>query len=300
MAGILITGASGLIGTVLSAALRAEGHRVHHLSRNADPGSPVPTFLWDMRKGTIDPACLEGMTHIVHLAGAGIADRRWTKARVQELIDSRTGSARLLRRLVQEKGHAITAFISSAGINYYGARTTDHVFVETDAPGSDTIAHISTEWEAAVDEWMLYTRVVKLRTPIVLARQGGALPKLAMPVKLGLGAALGTGHQWMPWVHIDDLVATYQHALHSTGMTGAYNVNAGADVTNVEFMRTVARVLHRPFFMPRIPGALIKAVLGELAHPILYGSKASNARLLATGFQFRYGELKPALEDLLG
>jgi len=298
MATILITGASGLIGQALSNALIAQGHRVHKLGRG--PSNVAQnTFQWDLVKGTVDERCLEGVSHIVHLAGAGIADKRWTRPRLKELIESRAASARLLLSAVQGSGRQIEAFVSAAGINYYGAVTTGKVFNEADPPGNDTIAHISVEWEKAVDEWETHARVVKLRTPMVLAREGGALKKLALPVRLGAGAALGSGKQWVPWVHLDDLVRIYLAALFSAGYRGAYNVNTGMDVTNDSLMRTLAQVIGRPYFVPNVPGFLLRLALGELADILLAGSRASNERLLALGFTFEHRELKSALKDLL-
>lgn len=299
MATILITGGSGLIGSALTAALLARNHEVRHLTRAYKRGGPIRSFLWDPKKGTIAPEALSNVDHIVHLAGAGIADKRWTPDRVKELIESRTESARLLMRTALEHRIQVKSFVSAAGINYYGAITSDHVFTEVDAAANDTIGTISHLWEEAVDEWSPHTRVVKLRTPVVLSPQGGALAKLAAPVRLGLGAALGSGKQWMPWIHVDDLARIYIEALFNEQFTGAYNVNAGNDVTNTEFTRTMARVLGRPFFLPNVPARLLGIALGELSSVLLHGSRTSNGRLLRTGFEFKFPMLQPALSDLL-
>ncbi len=300
MSKVLITGGTGLIGTALTHALQNAGHQVNLLSRTASTaGDNVKRFRWSVQQGMLDPAAWHDVEHVVHLAGAGIADKRWSKARVDELITSRAASSRLLLRSATEQGVRLKSFVSAAGINYYGAVTSDHVFVETDAPGTDTIGRISREWEAAVDEWATNCRVVKLRTPIVLSRTGGALAKLAAPVRFGLGAALGSGNQWMPWVHLDDLVSAYMKALFDDRYNGAYNVNSGNDVTNAAFMRTTARVLHRPYVLPAVPGFVLKLALGELSSILLEGSRASNQRLLNTGFRFKYPELEAALHDLL-
>lgn len=300
MAKVLITGGTGLIGTALIQALENAGHQVHLLSRTAsNAGGNVKRFRWSVQQGTMDPAAWQGVEHVVHLAGAGIADKRWSTARVQELIDSRAASALLLLRSAKEHGVELKSFVSAAGINYYGAITSDHVFVETDAPGTDTIGRISRDWEAAVDVWSSVCRVVKLRTPIVLSPTGGALAKLAAPVRFGLGAALGSGRQWMPWVHLDDLVRIYIEALFDDRFNGAYNVNSGNDVTNAAFMRTIARVLHRPYVLPAVPSFVLKVALGGLSSILLEGSRASNERLLATGYRFEHPELEAALSDLL-
>lgn len=298
MATILITGASGLIGNALAASLSTQGHVIHRLGRRRDRTS-AGSFHWDIERGIIDERCLHGVTHVVHLAGAGIADKRWTAARVKELIDSRAASARLLLKAAREQGMKPQAFISAAGIGYYGAVTTGHVFTESDPPATDTIARISVEWEAAVDEWSDVTRVVKLRTPMVLAREGGALKKLATPVRLGAGAALGSGQQWVPWIHLHDLVRLYTAALFDERYSGTYNANTGNDITNDELMRTIAKVMGKPYFLPRVPSFMLQLAFGELSAILLHGSRASNERLLHTGFEFEHPELEPALRQLL-
>lgn len=301
MSTILITGGSGLIGTAVTKALVARSDRVRHLSRSIQRmKGGVTTYKWSVADGTVDPAALEGVDHVVHLAGAGIADKRWSERRVKELIDSRAASIRVLQRAMMANQVRPGTLVSAAGINYYGAVTSDRVFTESDPPGQDTIGRISWEWEAAVDEWLGTSRVVKLRTPIVLSGAGGALGKLAAPVRYGLGSPLGSGKQWVPWIHLDDLVAIYLKALDDDRMEGAYNVNSGEDVTNAELMRTVAKVLRRPFLLPAVPAALLRLALGELSGILLEGSRASNERLRATGFRFRYPALEQALREALG
>lgn len=298
MATVLITGASGLIGTALSRRLNADGHVVHRLGRNPDPGDPR-SFGWDIRAGRIDDRCLDGVTHVVHLAGAGIADARWSPSRVQELINSRTASARLLLRAAHDRAVALEGFVSAAGIGYYGAITSERRFVEEDPPGTDTIARISVEWERAVDEWSGDTRVVKLRTPMVLARNGGALVKLLPVVRAGVASALGSGRQWVPWIHLDDLVEAYLAALFHKTMRGAYNTCAPEYITNDDLMRTLALVLHKPYFMPRVPGFVLRILIGEMATILLEGSRVASELLEKTGFEFKHPELEGALRDLL-
>lgn len=299
MATILITGGSGLIGRALTRALVAEGHAVRWLGRGHGRRTDIPAFTWDIAEGTMDPRALDGVEHIVHLSGAGIADRRWTTARKGELHASRVDAAHLLRQAVVAGGAGIRTFVSAAGIGYYGAVTTDHVFTESDPPGTDFIAQLSTAWEQAADAWTPLCRVVKLRTPMVLSGEGGALPRLAAPVRWGAGAALGRGKQWVPWVHLDDLVQAYVQALTATAMHGAYNVAAPEAIDNRTLMRTIAQVLHRPFFLPAVPGMLLRAALGELSDVLLHGSRTSAQRLLDSGFRFRHPDLRAALAELL-
>ena len=300
MGTVLITGGSGLIGTALTRELLAAGWNVHHLGRSKTEKAGVRSFVWDIKKGVMDRAALEGVDHIVHLAGSGIADERWSASRVKQLVASRTETARLLLDVARTEAFPIKTFVSAAGIGYYGAHTSSHIDSETDPAGNDTIATISRLWESAVDEWMPYSRVVKLRTPVVLSAEGGALVKLRKPVDLGLGAPLGTGKQWMPWVHVDDLVRAYIHSIRTGTMQGAYNVNASDTVTNAEFMKTLSQVLGRGHWLPPVPAFALELALGELSVILLEGSRASNAKLLATGFSFEHDRLAEALEDLLG
>jgi uncharacterized protein (TIGR01777 family) len=297
---VLITGGSGSIGRALTAALQRDGHEVRWLSRKAGVRDGVKAFAWDVEQGRVDPGALRGVDHIVHLAGAGIADRRWTDARKQELERSRAESARLLLRAAQAAGASPRSFITAAGINFYGAATGEHIHTEDDPAGQGYIAHLSRVWEGAADGWAPTCRVVKLRTPLVLSREGGGLAKLALPARFGLGAPLGSGRQWMPWVHLDDLVRAYQHAMANGTMHGAYNVCAGDQRTNRDFSRAVARALDRPFFLPAVPGFVLKLALGELSSILLGGSRASHAKLMATGFTFRFDALDAALKDCLG
>jgi len=294
---VLITGGSGLIGQKLTQALLTQGHQVRWLSRSAGTRGGVRAFAWDVKQGRIDPEALHGVNRIIHLAGAGIADKRWTKARIAELIASRADSAGLLLRAAQENGCVPECFVSASGSGYYGAVTRDAPFTESDAPGSDIIARITVEWERAVDEWSPFCRVVKLRTPLVLAREGGALPKLALPARWGLAAPLGSGKQWMPWIHIDDLVRAYLHALDEEHMHGAYNV-LGGNATNADFMRSVALAVGRPFWFPPVPAFLLKAALGEMAGLLLKGSPMSAARAQEAGVASRFTLLEKALRDL--
>lgn len=296
---VLITGGSGLIGKRLTLKLQQAGHTVRWLGRSgSDPATG--RFNWDIHQGTVDARALVGVDHIVHLSGAGIADKRWTDTRMKELYASRGGAARLLLGAVRAEGAKPLSFISASGVGYYGAITSDHVFTEEDPPAQDTIGALTQDWELAADTWSDQCRVVKLRTPVVLAREGGALPKLSAPAKWGLSAPLGRGSQWMPWVHVDDLVNAYATAIERSDMSGAYNVVAPEQPDNRAFMRAVAHALHKPFFLPAVPAFALRISLGELSSVLLEGSRASQERLLRTGFVFRYPELGIALRDTLG
>lgn len=299
MATILITGGSGLIGRSLTPDLQRNGHVVRWLGRS--PSIPQEgRYQWDPARGSIDPRVLEGVDHVIHLSGAGIADKRWTRERMNELYASRGGAARFLLKNMRAIGAQPASFISASGIGYYGAVSTEHVFTEDDPAGSDAIGRLTEDWEDAADEWAPLCRVVKLRTPMVLARGGGALKRLSVPFRYGLGAALGSGRQWIPWIHIDDLVSAYTRAVGDANMRGAYNVVAGEQPMNTDFMRAVAKALNRPFFLPNVPGFALRLALGELSVILLEGSRASGERLASSGQMLRYNALAPALEQTLG
>lgn len=297
---VLITGGSGLIGTALTQLLLREGFAVRHLRRSAKPDAPVPTFEWDVVKGFIDPRAVENVDHIIHLSGANLAAKRWTAARRAELHASRAGAADLLFQTATAHGTWPRTFISASGVNYYGTYTSDHIFTEDDPAADDFIGQLCQAWKAAAGQWATHCRVAVLRTPVVLARTGGALEKMAAPARLGLAAPLGSGKQWMPWVHIDDLARAYLYVIRNEAMHGAYNVAAREQVRNLEFMHAVAKALHRPFFLPPVPGLLLRSLMDGPANLVLHGSRVSSERLEGSGFVFKHPRLAEALETLLG
>jgi uncharacterized protein len=296
---VLITGASGLIGTRLTELLLKQGNTVLHLGRSKRE-SHVPSFTWDIQKQVMDAEALRQADTIIHLAGANVGDKRWTKKRKQEILESRTKSTRLLFDTLRTQKHAVRNFISAAGMSYYGF-DNGHVFTEDDAPGNGFLADVSRLWEQEADRiGALGIRVVKLRTGIVLSKKGGALKELVRPVKYFVGAPLGAGNQYMSWIHIDDLCSMFIKAINDPAMHGAYNAVTQDHVTNREMTKAIGEVLHRPVFLPAVPGILLKLVLGEMAQVVLQGSRVSGEKILQTGYKPRFGTLKEALKDLLG
>jgi uncharacterized protein len=313
MKNILITGGSGMIGTRLSEILLQRGYSVSHLVRkqvvridskptNSKKQNPnIKTYHWDVEKGIIDAKALLEADHIIHLAGAGIADENWSEARKKEIIDSRTKSIDLITNTLKTIPHHIKAFISASGIGFYGADTGDEHISEQHTAGMDFVADCCIQWEAAADKIQeLDIRAVKLRTGIVLSDRGGALPKLTQPVRWGVGAALGTGKQWQSWIHVDDLCELYIKTLTDESMTGFYNAVAPNPVTNYELTKLSAEVLKRPFWMPNVPAFALKMVFGEMAVIVLGGNYILNKRIqLETDFQYKFTDVKAALADLL-
>jgi len=210
---ILITGASGLIGSRLTELLLQKGYQVSHLGRSKKTGS-VPSFIWDVDKGVLDQQALEGVDTIIHLAGAGVADKRWTESRKKEILESRTKSSLLLYNTLANTNHTVKSVVSASAIGYYGFGFGEEVFTEVSQPGNDYLAQVVKEWEESVDKISsLNLRLVKLRIGIVLSDKGGALVEMAKPIRLGIGAALGTGKQYLSWIHLDDLCAMFIKAV---------------------------------------------------------------------------------------
>ncbi len=192
------------------------------------------------------------------------------------------------------------AFISASAIGYYGAITAEKVFYETDLPASDFLGETCRLWEQSADKFKNSdTRVVKIRTGVVLAEQGGALSKMIVPVKLGFGSAIGSGKQYMPWIHIDDLCNIYIKAIEDIQMSGAYNAVAPQHTTNVEFTRALASILKKPFWFPAIPAFMLKMIFGEMAEMLLRGSRVSSEKIIKAGYKFKFANLQAALTDLL-
>ncbi len=293
---ILITGASGLIGTRLTELLLAGGYSVVHLGR-VKKMTHVQPFVWDVEKNEIDLEAIGETDAIIHLAGAGIADERWTASRKKEIVESRTRSTGLLLDALKKEKHSVKSFISASAIGYYGFGE-DEVFVEESNSGSDFLAQVTKQWEGEVNKVSsLGIRLVKLRIGVVLSSQGGALEKMTKPVRFGLGSPLGSGKQYLSWIHIDDLCALFIKAIEDEKVVGTYN--AVADwTTNAEMTKTIASVLKRPLWLPNVPSFILKVILGEMADIVLKGSKVSSQKILRTGFQFKYPALMEALENL--
>ena len=295
---ILITGGTGLIGKKLTKRLLDDGYTVSHLSRSPGTDANVATYLWDVNKGQIDEHCIDGVDTIIHLAGTGIADSRWTEKRKQDIIDSRVKSIQVIYNLLKTHANTVTTVISASGVGYYSDRGDD-IMTETCAPAHDFMGKCCVEWENAVDEGeQLGLRVVKFRTGVVLSTKGGALPKLAAPVKLGVGAALGSGKQWMPWIHQRDVIDMYIFALKHEELTGVYNMAAPEPVTNKQLTKAIADVLKRPLWLPNVPAFALKMALGEMSIVVLGSTKTSAKKIKAAGFSFSYPDITAALKDL--
>jgi uncharacterized protein (TIGR01777 family) len=298
--GILITGGSGLLGKELTDALLLQGYTVCHLSRSPGKNPQVKTFLWDVNKGTIDKDCLNGIDTIIHLAGAGIAEKRWTEERKKLLIESRTRSIGLIYELMKVQPNQVKSVISASATGYYSNRG-DETLTEESSPAHDFLGTCCIDWEQEVDKGLqMGLRILKYRTGVVLTKQGGALPQLALPVKLGIGSPLGSGKQWVPWIHHRDVLDMYLHGIENHYLSGVYNMVAPQPATNKELSKAVAKQLHKPFRAPNVPALVIKLIFGEMATVVLGSTKVSAQKIIAAGFQFKYPDVTSALKEIYG
>jgi uncharacterized protein (TIGR01777 family) len=295
---ILITGATGLVGRKLIPALQAKGHQISILSRKQAHIKDVKVYLWDVYKQTIDENALTGIDTIIHLAGEGIADQKWTTKRKKEIVDSRVKSCELLYRTILATKAPVSTFVSASAVGFYGDRG-EEVLTETSAPGDGFLADCCMEWENAATAGLdLGIRVVKIRVGIVLSKEDGALAAMEKPIRFFVGAPLGTGKQWMPWIHLDDIVKIFVTAVEDPNMAGPYNACAPYPVTNKLLTQSMAKKLHRPVWPVTVPQFVLKTIMGEMGILPLMSSNTSSQKLLDAGYRFEYVDLDKALEDI--
>lgn len=294
---VLITG-TGIIGKALADHLDRFGYKVKFLSTTRFYYGKFPCYHWDVQKGIIDPIAFEDISAIIHLAGAGIADKRWTNERKELLRSSRIAAADLIFEKVRHLEQKPSVFISASGSNYYGATTSDHIYSETDAHGADFVGELCRDWENAAYQFeSIGIRTSALRTGIVISSVGGAIPKLRKIVKCFLGTPLGSGRQFMPWVHINDLCAMYRFVLENENCSGAFNAVSQERISNRYFMKALGKVYRRPILFLPVPGFLLRLIMGEGAAILLKGSHLSNEKIRELGFHFEFNKLQEAIED---
>jgi uncharacterized protein len=297
---ILITGGTGLVGRYLSDLLQQAGHTVRHLSRRAAPNAKYSTFVWDVEKGYIDPRALENVDAIVHLAGEGIADRRWTAARRRAIIDSRTQSTALLARAIAEQSDTtIKTFVAASAIGFYGERG-DELLDEQSAVGSDFMAETCQDWEDSnkiIREMGI--RCPRIRIGIVLSTKGGALAKMLPSYRFRIGAYFGSGKQHYSWIHIHDLARVLQYAIENPALTDVYNATAPNSATNYELAAAIAKARDKKTILLPVPAFALRLALGDMAAVVLTSANVAPKALLTAGFQFGFPELLPALKDIL-
>lgn len=296
---VLITGANGFIAKNISKILQ-ENYNVRFLTRRKTNDQE---YEWNIDKQEIDVKCLEDVNHIIHLAGANIGEKRWTKERKKLILSSRIDSAKLILNALIKENISIESFISASAIGYYGTQTSNKIFTETDNHGADFLSHVCLQWENIADEFQtknISKRVVKIRTGVALSEDSnGALSKIKTLIQYHLGACLGSGKQYMPWIHIKDLCSIYKYALDNTNLEGAYNAVSPEHTTNKELTYSMAKQLNKTIWLPNIPRFIIRWAMGERANLLLEGSRISAHKLLESGFNFKYKELDHTLKSLM-
>lgn len=298
MSRILIAGGTGLIGRQLSRRLQEQGYEVVLLSRSKRVTGKGRSYYWDPDKKLVPKEILNSCEFIINLAGENIGAKRWSSKRKRAIVESRISPAKLLFSNLEDTS-PLSAYITASAIGYYGALTSETNFRETDSAGKDFLGQTCKKWEEAADDFLRKgIRTVKIRTGIVLTTEGGALKKLILPIRWGFGAALGSGKQYMPWIHMDDLCNIYLQAIEDEKMAGPYNAVAPEQVSNKEFTRKAAQALHRPFWLPNIPAWLMKLFFGEMSVILLTGSRISSEKIESTGYAYSFPNLESAFQEL--
>lgn len=299
---ILVTGATGLIGRKLCSLLSDDGHTLVALSRSPKTAHGLAAdevHEWHPQSGLPPSQALSGIDAVVHLAGEPIVDSRWTDAQKELIRDSRVLSTRNLVAGLRSADTKPSALISGSAVGFYGNRG-DELLEESAPMGRGFVGELCRDWEneaAAASE--LGIRVVQVRTGVVLSAEGGALKKMLPPFKLGVGGRLGSGKQWFPWIHIDDIAGIFRHAILTSSMNGPANGVAPEAVTNAEFTKQLGRALHRPAFLP-VPELALRALMGEMADVLFDSQRVVPKAALEADYEFQYPLLARALEDLFG
>lgn len=296
---VLITGGSGMIGRYLTSRLLEAGYSVSHLSRGTPQFGKVRVYRWNPAIGYIDISALQGIDHIIHLAGENTGEGRWTRRRKEAIIRSRVESAGLLHRAARETGALIRSFITASGSNYYGTITSDRIFTESDPPAGDFLGITGKKWEEAADLFQSDgIRTVKIRTALVLEKNDSAMTRITMPARFGFLARAGNGNQYMPWIHIEDLCGIYLKSVADESMNGPYNAVSPHHVTHGEFIKTLSSVMKKFLFPLNVPSFVMKLIYGEMADVVLKGSRISSGRIRNAGYRFEFEDLENALEDI--
>ncbi len=295
---ILITGKNGMLAQAFY-QMYSHKYNFKFLSRLAKGGN---TYKWEIINQYIDSSALENVDHILHLAGAGIADKRWTSSRKQLIYNSRIQSLELLYNTLKNRNQTIKTILSGSGIGYYGTKKRNLAQKENDSPGNDFLANVCIDWEKNASKFYhdgISNREIRLRFGIILDKSQGAFPKILSPIKKGFGAALGSGQQAFPWIHIRDVVQAIDYIISNEETTGVYNLVATEQNTNQEITSEVANLLNRKLFLPNVPSFVLNMMLGKMATMLTEGNPISNQKLLDSGFSLKFPSLQSALQDLI-
>ncbi|KAF2514333.1 TIGR01777 family oxidoreductase [Flavobacterium foetidum] len=294
---ILITGGTGFIGSHLTDLLLENGYSVSVLSRSArQSNSQITYYQWDLKKNFIEEDAILNADFIIHLAGEGIVEKRWTKKRKKAIIDSRVKPIELILSVLTKHNKSLEGFISASGIGIYGAKTSHKICNEETPPANDFLGMTCQIWENAVDKiGSLNIRTAKIRTGIVLAKDQGFMKKMTPTFKSGFGAVLGTGKQYIPWIYVDDLCRIYLKAIEDQEVIGPYNACITDNTTNSRLSRLLAELYGYNIWLPKIPTFFLKLLLGEMSIAVLKGQRVSSDKIQKTGFEFLFTDLEKTL-----
>lgn len=296
---ILISGGSGLVGTFLQGKFQNAGHEVRILSRDRRLSSKSGVYHWDPDSNSFDMSALEGVDVIINLAGASIADQRWSDTRKKVLWESRIDSSRLLLEKVQESGLSLQCYIGASATGFYGDRGHEILTEESPAGEPSFLVELSQAWEEAHLAFEAVSqRVCRLRIGVVLTNRGGALPKLKSSVLFGIGAYLGRGDQYLPWIHIEDLASIFEKVIERSEIAGAINAVAPNPETNYQFIKILAKQSWGPGWLIPVPSFVLHILLGEMSSVLLYSQRVLPQRILEHKFDFQYPKLETALKAL--
>lgn len=298
---ILLTGGTGFIGKYLTDLLIENGFEVSILSRSDRKNtSSVTYYKWDLTRNYIDEEAILKADYIIHLSGEGIVEKRWTKKRKKDILESRTQPIDLIFSVLEKTNKKLDAFVSASAVGIYGAYTNQNICTENTPPANDFLGVTCQEWEKAVDKInSLGIRTVKVRTGIVLGKDEGFLKKIAPSFKAGFGAILGTGKQYVPWIHIEDLCNIYLKAITDEQMNGPYNSCVTDNTTNASLSRIMASLYGYKIWLPKAPAFVLKIVLGEMSVAVLEGQRVSSEKIQKMGFDFQFTDLETALASCL-
>ena len=295
---ILITGSSGMLAQHFEKTY-GKDYSIRFLTREVKKNND---FLWNIEQKYIDPKALEGVNIIIHLAGASITGKRWSKKRKKLLLSSRVDSTNLIFSEVKKQNITLDAFISASAIGYYGSSNSENIFQETQKNGDDFLSEICFEWENSAKKFKkeaLSKRVCIARIGIILSDSGGALAEIIKPFKFGIGSIVGNGRQYVPWIHISDMCSIINFMITNSSIDGVYNSVAPQHSNNKDLSILIGKIMKRPIWLPNIPSFIFKVVFGEMSTILLKGSRVSSEKIINKGFNFQYKNLKTALENIL-
>lgn len=299
MTKVLITGGSGLLGKAISNILLKNNYEVIWLSREPGQYNNIKKYKWDVEKQYIDEAAFKNLEHIIHLAGAGIADKKWTEAYKKEIINSRIQSSKLIYEYITKLNIPIKTFLGASAVGYYGAIQSDKLITEEENPYNDFLAQACIAWEDSYKPFMnAGIRTPIIRIGVILSTNGGAYKKMIPPFKFNLGCSLGNGKQYLPWIHINDVANIFVYVLKDVNLKETYNAVGTELVTMNTFTSQLAKSISRLKFLPKVPAFILKLVMGESHLMVTEGLKISNKKIKNTGFEFEFEKLSDALNNL--